>query len=101
MRRNKLRLLKAVLSSDVVLLIAIPPAVLALQATLAVADQGAPGWHVEAVDSEGSVGSHTSLALDADGYPHISYYDDGNGGLKYASYSAWKLYLPLILKRTP
>ena len=37
----------------------------------------------------------------ADGYPDISYYDDGNGGLKYASYSAWKLYLPLILKETP
>ena len=46
--------------------------------------QDSAGWHFEKVDAEGNVGEYTSLALDADGYPHISYYDDINGNLKYA-----------------
>ena len=45
--------------------------------------QDAPGWHIETVDSEGWVGEYTSLALDGDGYPHISYYDWSNVDLKY------------------
>ena len=36
---------------------------LALRATPAVADQDASGWHIETVDSEGWVGTDTSLAL--------------------------------------
>ncbi len=49
------------------------------------------GWHIQTVDSEGYVGRYTSLALDGDGYPHISYYYCGTvswlcevSDLKYA-----------------
>jgi len=33
----------------------------------------ASGWNVETVDNEGNAGLHTSITLDSDGYPHISY----------------------------
>jgi hypothetical protein len=43
-------------------------------------------WHIETVDSAGDVGESNSLALDAEGHPHISYVDWTNKALKYAYY---------------
>ena len=44
------------------------------------------GWASITLDSEENVGGHTSLALDADGYVHISYMDYNSGyDLKYAT----------------
>ena len=47
-------------------------------------------WRIEVVDSEGPVGTWTSLALDSKGNPHISY---GNHKLKYARWtgSEWSV----------
>jgi len=47
----------------------------------------ATGWHIETVDSDGDVGIFTSIALDDDDYPHISYgeyIDKATSNLKYA-----------------
>jgi hypothetical protein len=41
-------------------------------------------WIVDRVDEVGGVGLYTSIALDASGIVHITYYDFENGNLKYA-----------------
>jgi hypothetical protein len=43
-------------------------------------------WIIENVDKGGfdDVGWYTSIALDSNDYPHISYYNNGAGDLKYA-----------------
>jgi len=51
-------------------------------------------WNIETVDSEGDVGSYTSLALDSNNYPHISYairHELTDADLKYAKWdgTAW------------
>ncbi len=50
-------------------------------------------WHIEAVDSTGHVGYHTSLALDSSGFPHISYVADGGQTVKYTYWdnSTWQV----------
>jgi len=50
-------------------------------------------WSIETVDSDGNVGVFTSIALDTNGYPHISYLEVSNGDLKYAKWngSEWSI----------
>ena len=52
-----------------------------------------PGWHIETVDSPGTVGRFSSLALDSSGRPHISYYDGTGQNLNYARWTggAWNI----------
>ncbi len=50
-------------------------------------------WHIETVDASTGLGWYTSLALDAGGRPHISYYDATDGNLKYAYFDGvtWRI----------
>jgi parallel beta-helix repeat protein/putative cofactor-binding repeat protein len=51
------------------------------------------GWEITTVDAGNGVGQDTSLALDSQGNPHISYYDGENENLRYAWWngSAWNI----------
>lgn len=44
-------------------------------------------WNIDTVDGSNSVGEYASLALDSNGYAHISYYDAANKKLKYAHWT--------------
>jgi hypothetical protein len=54
-------------------------------------------WSIQTVDSSASVGVDTSIAVDSNGIPHISYYDAYWGNLKYAKWngSGWDIAAPL------
>ncbi len=66
---------------------------------LKLAVQMTPGfynaWNTYVIDSAGNVGQFTSIAIDSVGKTHISYYDAGNGWLKYATNGsgAWNTYV--------
>jgi len=45
-------------------------------------------WSFAITDTNDGVGYHASLAIDADGYAHIGYFDDTNGRLKYVENSS-------------
>jgi hypothetical protein len=51
------------------------------------------GWAIEVVDSEGSVGYETSIAVDTNDRPCIAYRDTTNDDLKYAEWtgSEWSI----------
>jgi len=48
-------------------------------------------WTIEEVDTSGTAGTFTSLALDSSGTPHICYIDTSSQGVIYATYtgSSW------------
>ncbi|MBD3237544.1 MAG: hypothetical protein GF330_12630 [Candidatus Eisenbacteria bacterium] len=41
-------------------------------------------WLIEPVETQGSTGEYTSIAIDQSNYPHIAYYNNTEGGLKHA-----------------
>lgn len=50
------------------------------------------GWQVQLVDTRGDAGYSPSLALDANGYPHISYgrlFQDPDDTVSYLHYARW------------
>jgi len=53
-------------------------------------------WQIEVVESQGNLGYYTSLELDAQGRPRISYYDEGNGCLRYAWHDGSEWHIEVV-----
>jgi hypothetical protein len=62
-------------------------------ATVGTLSSARADWHVETVDSAGNVGYYPSLAIDADGNPHVTYFEQTSGELRYAKRigGAWQI----------
>jgi hypothetical protein len=54
------------------------------QSYLKYATRGSNGWVIKTVDTGARVGWYTSIALNSNGLPMISYYNEANGDLQYA-----------------
>jgi len=54
-------------------------------------------WSSDMIDSGGTVGTFSSIAIDPAGLPHISYYDHMNGDLKYASIESGDWFIQSVM----
>ena len=56
-------------------------------------EKRAHSWDIQTLDSEGSVGKYSSIAIDSNDNIHISFFDDTNKSLKYAYFNgtAWTI----------
>jgi len=48
------------------------------------------------VDDSGDVGAFSSIEVDSLGHPHVSYFDTGNGDLKYAWYDGTSWHIEVV-----
>jgi hypothetical protein len=65
---------------------------LSLSSDLKHAYKDTSGWHTEIVDASPGVGGwYTSIDLDSNGYPHISYYDDSDLKYAYSDIYGWHI----------
>jgi hypothetical protein len=55
-----------------------------VHATCSAGCDGPGGWQETNVDTEGDVGSFPSVAVDAGGAVHVTYFESGEGDLRYA-----------------
>ena len=94
MKRRSPRVEVASLGSVVAELILFTTLLHPLMATFPVHVLADPGWVVETVDrGEGDVGLYSSIAIDSNGNPHISYFDETCGTVKYARFTGtqWEM----------
>jgi uncharacterized repeat protein (TIGR01451 family) len=54
------------------------------------------GWDIQTLERVGGEGCHTSLALDGDDYPRISYHDSKEDSLKYAYWNGSTWYIETV-----
>ncbi len=66
---------------------------LAVMEGMAIVPDSIADWEIETIDSTGNVGSLSSIAVDSSGGVHISYLDDTNTALKYATNASgtWRI----------
>jgi hypothetical protein len=65
-----------------------------INTALKYATNSSGSWAASTIDNNGSVGNHTSIAVDSNNKVHISYYDSTNNAIKYATDSSgsWVTY---------